>query len=172
MTAKHLGSWHSGFISPLARHKTSMGYNTILQYCSHIYGHPRILPTSTTGSHNITHGTQDKRLERFYEPNVHEGLSLPHRPFWVQKITPLKLKLPFAAKNTVLFSKMSAAWNFAHLNSQRFPISALPKYPIGWLICQYFFNTGTGQCFIWTVWELFVSTAFTPKTLKIEDIYD
>ena len=47
-----------------------MGYNTILQYCSQIYRHPRILPTSATGSHNITHSTQDKRLERFYEPNV------------------------------------------------------------------------------------------------------
>ena len=139
MTAKQLGSWHSGFISTLTRHKRSYRYNTILQYCSQIYGHPRILPTSATGSHNITHSTQDKRRERFYELNLHKGVSLAHRPFRVRKTIPSKLKLPFAAKTQYVF-EMNAAWNLLTWIINDFPISVLRKVPIGWLICLYSFK--------------------------------
>ena len=83
-----------------------MGYNTILQYCSQIYRHPRILPTSATGSHNITHSTQDKRLERFFEPNVHKGLKgikFATLALLSPKDHPLKTEITFRSQNTVRF---------------------------------------------------------------------
>ena len=151
----------------ITRHKVSMGYNTILQYCSQIYGHPRILPTSATGSHNITHSTQDKRLERFYEPNVHKRLSLPHWPFWVQKTTSSKLKLPFAAK-TRCVSEMSIAWNFAH--DFRYQLHQNIRL-VDWFVCTP--STLTPASVLFELFkELFVSTGFTPKVLKIENIYN